>query len=122
MTVFSVMWLSPPERARDVGRRLPDLQQEAGNSVPEDVGLPVGEARPLQTYYHPTVQPAPDARQDRQPPPGRHGALFALEQFDESPTFVVVGEQDSIAPPLVMERRVSRLGGQGTTVESTATR
>jgi acetyl esterase/lipase len=36
---------------------------------------------------------------------------------DEPPTFVVVGEQDAIAPPSVMARRVNRLRGQGTTVE-----
>ena len=36
---------------------------------------------------------------------------------DEPPTFVVVGEQDAIAPPSVMARRVDRLRGQGTTVE-----
>ena len=36
---------------------------------------------------------------------------------DEPPTFVVVGEQDAIAPPPVMARRVDRLRGQGTTVE-----
>ncbi len=35
---------------------------------------------------------------------------------DEPPTFVVVGEQDAIAPPSVMERRADRLRGQGTTV------
>jgi acetyl esterase/lipase len=36
---------------------------------------------------------------------------------DEPPTFVVVGEQDAIAPPSVMLRRVNRLREQGTTVE-----
>jgi acetyl esterase/lipase len=36
---------------------------------------------------------------------------------DEPPTFVIVGEQDAIAPPSVMAQRVGRLRGQGTTVE-----
>jgi acetyl esterase/lipase len=36
---------------------------------------------------------------------------------DEPPTFAVVGEQDAIAPPSVMARRVDRLRAQGTTVE-----
>ena len=36
---------------------------------------------------------------------------------NEPPTFVVVGEQDAIAPPSVMARRVDRLRAQGTTVE-----
>ena len=36
---------------------------------------------------------------------------------DEPPTFVVVGERDSIAPPSVMERRVSTLRRAGTEVE-----
>ena len=36
---------------------------------------------------------------------------------NEPPTFVVVGEEDAIAPPSVMERRADRLRGQGTTVE-----
>ncbi|MBZ5562258.1 MAG: prolyl oligopeptidase family serine peptidase [Acidobacteriia bacterium] len=36
---------------------------------------------------------------------------------DEPPTFVVVGEQDGIAPPYVMERRVSALRKLGTPVE-----
>ena len=35
----------------------------------------------------------------------------------EPPTFVIVGEQDAIAPPSVMARRVNRLRGQGTAVE-----
>ena len=34
----------------------------------------------------------------------------------EPPTFVVVGEQDGIAPPAVMERRVAALRAQGTEV------
>lgn len=33
------------------------------------------------------------------------------------PTFVVVGEQDSIAPPAVMERHVAALRRAGTEVE-----
>ncbi|WNG57711.1 alpha/beta hydrolase [Archangium gephyra] len=36
---------------------------------------------------------------------------------DEPPTFVVVGEQDGIAPPSVMERRVAALRRSGTVVE-----
>ena len=36
---------------------------------------------------------------------------------DEPPTFVVVGEEDSIAPPSVMERRVAALRRSGTEVE-----
>jgi acetyl esterase/lipase len=36
---------------------------------------------------------------------------------DEPPTFVVVGEQDGIAPPAVMERRVEALRRSGTEVE-----
>jgi acetyl esterase/lipase len=36
---------------------------------------------------------------------------------DEPPTFVVVGEQDGIAPPAVMERRVEALRRSGTAVE-----
>ena len=36
---------------------------------------------------------------------------------DEPPTFVVVGERDGIAPPSVMERRVSTLRRAGTEVE-----
>ena len=36
---------------------------------------------------------------------------------NEPPAFVVVGEQDAIAPPSVMARRVDRLRAQGTTVE-----
>jgi acetyl esterase/lipase len=36
---------------------------------------------------------------------------------DEPPTFVVVGERDAIAPPSVMERRVSTLRRAGTEVE-----
>lgn len=36
---------------------------------------------------------------------------------DEPPTFVVVGEQDSIAPPSTMERRVAALRRAGTEVE-----
>jgi acetyl esterase/lipase len=35
----------------------------------------------------------------------------------EPPTFAVVGEQDAIAPPSVMVRRVNRLRAQNTTVE-----
>jgi acetyl esterase/lipase len=35
----------------------------------------------------------------------------------EPPTFVVVGEQDGIAPPASMERRVEALRRSGTTVE-----
>ncbi len=35
----------------------------------------------------------------------------------EPPTFVVVGEQDAIAPPATMERRVAALRAQGTRVE-----
>jgi acetyl esterase/lipase len=35
----------------------------------------------------------------------------------EPPTFVVVGEQDGIAPPATMERRVAALRAQGTRVE-----
>ena len=35
----------------------------------------------------------------------------------EPPTFVVVGDQDGIAPPAVMERRVAALRAQGTTVQ-----
>jgi acetyl esterase/lipase len=35
----------------------------------------------------------------------------------EPPTFVVVGEQDGIAPPSVMERRVAALRKAGTEVE-----
>jgi len=36
---------------------------------------------------------------------------------DEPPTFVVVGEQDGIAPPAVMEGRVEALRRSGTVVE-----
>jgi acetyl esterase/lipase len=36
---------------------------------------------------------------------------------DEPPTFAVVGQQDSIAPPAAMERRVSSLRASGTSVE-----
>jgi acetyl esterase/lipase len=36
---------------------------------------------------------------------------------DDPPTFVVVGEQDGIAPPAVMERRVEALRRSGTVVE-----
>jgi acetyl esterase/lipase len=36
---------------------------------------------------------------------------------DEPPTFVVVGEQDGIAPPAAMERRVAALRRAGTQVE-----
>lgn len=36
---------------------------------------------------------------------------------DEPPTFVVVGQQDGIAPPAAMERRVSALRANGTSVE-----
>ena len=36
---------------------------------------------------------------------------------DEPPTFVVVGEQDSIAPPSAMERRIAALRQAGTEVE-----
>jgi acetyl esterase/lipase len=36
---------------------------------------------------------------------------------DEPPTFVVVGEQDGIAPPAVMKRRVEALRRSGTEVE-----
>jgi acetyl esterase/lipase len=36
---------------------------------------------------------------------------------DEPPTFVVVGEQDGIAPPAIMERRVEALRKSGTEVE-----
>jgi acetyl esterase/lipase len=36
---------------------------------------------------------------------------------DEPPTFAVVGEQDGIAPPYVMERRISALRRAGTPVE-----
>lgn len=36
---------------------------------------------------------------------------------DEPPTFVVVGEQDGIAPPSAMERRISALRQLGTPVE-----
>ena len=36
---------------------------------------------------------------------------------DEPPTFVVVGEQDAIAPPSAMERRVAALRNAGTEVE-----
>jgi acetyl esterase/lipase len=35
----------------------------------------------------------------------------------EAPTFVVVGDQDGIAPPATMERRVAALRAQGTRVE-----
>ncbi len=35
----------------------------------------------------------------------------------EPPTFVVVGEQDGIAPPSAMERRIAALRGAGTEVE-----
>jgi acetyl esterase/lipase len=35
----------------------------------------------------------------------------------EPPTFVVVGEQDSIAPPSAMERRIAALRRAGTEVE-----
>lgn len=36
---------------------------------------------------------------------------------NEPPTFVVVGEQDGIAPPVIMERRVATLRQAGTPVE-----
>ena len=36
---------------------------------------------------------------------------------NEPPTFVVVGAQDGIAPPAIMERRVAALRAQGTRVE-----
>ena len=36
---------------------------------------------------------------------------------DEPPTFVVVGEQDTISPPTAMENRIERLRKQGTLVE-----
>ena len=36
---------------------------------------------------------------------------------NEPPTFAVVGEQDGIAPPSVMERRVDALRRAGTDVE-----
>jgi acetyl esterase/lipase len=36
---------------------------------------------------------------------------------DEPPTFVVVGDQDGIAPPAAMERRVATLRRAGTQVE-----
>jgi acetyl esterase/lipase len=36
---------------------------------------------------------------------------------NEPPTFVVVGEQDGIAPPSVMEKRVAALRRAGTEVE-----
>jgi predicted esterase len=36
---------------------------------------------------------------------------------NEPPTFAVVGEQDGIAPPYVMERRISALCRAGTPVE-----
>jgi acetyl esterase/lipase len=36
---------------------------------------------------------------------------------DDPPTFVVVGEQDGIAPPTIMERRVEALRRSGTVVE-----
>src|SRR3954452_7554525 len=36
---------------------------------------------------------------------------------DELPTFVLVGEQDTIAPPSVMESRVAALRRSGTEVE-----
>ena len=36
---------------------------------------------------------------------------------DEPPTYVVVGENDGIAPPAVMERRIEALRSRGTTVE-----
>ncbi len=36
---------------------------------------------------------------------------------DEPPTFVVVGDQDGIAPPAVMERRILTLRRSGTAVE-----
>jgi acetyl esterase/lipase len=36
---------------------------------------------------------------------------------DEPPTFVVVGERDALAPPSVMERRISTLRRAGTEVE-----
>ena len=37
--------------------------------------------------------------------------------LDEPPTFAVVGDQDGIAPPATMERRVAALRAQGTPVE-----
>jgi acetyl esterase/lipase len=37
--------------------------------------------------------------------------------FAEPPTFVVVGDQDGIAPPAVMRRRVEALRKAGTEVE-----
>jgi predicted esterase len=36
---------------------------------------------------------------------------------DDPPTFVVVGEQDGIAPPSTMERRIAALREAGTEVE-----
>jgi acetyl esterase/lipase len=36
---------------------------------------------------------------------------------EDPPTFVVVGEQDGIAPPAVMKRRVEALRRSGTVVE-----
>lgn len=42
-----------------------------------------------------------------------HSAVSA----HESPTFVVAGEQDGIAPPAIMERRVKALRRIGTEVE-----
>ncbi|MBL8142342.1 MAG: prolyl oligopeptidase family serine peptidase [Acidobacteria bacterium] len=36
---------------------------------------------------------------------------------NEPPTFVVVGDQDGIAPPAIMKRRVEALRRSGTTVE-----
>jgi acetyl esterase/lipase len=36
---------------------------------------------------------------------------------DEPPTFVVVGEQDAIAPPSAMERRIAALRNAGTEVK-----
>ena len=42
-----------------------------------------------------------------------HARLTAVEP----PTFVVVGEQDGIAPPATLERRVAALRAQGTRVE-----
>ena len=37
--------------------------------------------------------------------------------YDEPPTFALVGEQDGIAPPYVMEKRISALRSVGTPVE-----
>lgn len=46
-------------------------------------------------------------------------AYTALSDYSsaEPPTFVVVGEEDGIAPPVIMERRVEALRKSGTEVE-----